>query len=167
MSIYLFTVYLHIFAAFIWLGGMLFLAFVLAPISRKIEPLSLRGNLLKTIGTRFRLVGWICIIVLLITGVINIFNRGMSHEIFLPSQLFGTEFGKTLTIKLTLVFLMIILSIVHDFFVGPRMTALMQESSKGNSNSELQKLRWQVSWLARLNTVFAILLIYFAAKLAR
>ncbi|MBI3599768.1 MAG: DUF4149 domain-containing protein [Nitrospinae bacterium] len=194
MSLYLFTVYLHIFAAFIWLGGMLFLAFVLAPVSRNIEPLSLRGSLLKTIGTRFRLVGWICIIVLLITGLLNIFNRGMSHEIFFPSQLFGTEFGKTLAIKLTLVFLMIILSIVHDFFVGPRMTALMQNLKEQNPPSppfkppplsppseggekgevkggmgleELQKLRWQVSWLARLNTIFAILLIYFAAKLAR
>jgi uncharacterized membrane protein len=158
---------------------MLFLAFVLAPVSRKIEPMSLRGSLLKTIGTRFRLVGWICIIILLITGVFNIFNRGMSHEIFLPSQLFGTEFGKTLAIKLTLVFLMIILSIVHDFFVGPRMTALMQNVKEQNPPSppfikggmggleELQKLRWQVSWLARLNTVFAILLIYFAVKLAR
>lgn len=167
MSFYLFIVYLHIFAAFVWLGGMLFLAFVLAPISRKIEPLSLRGSLLMTIGTRFRLVGWICIVILIVTGFLNIFNRDMSHEIFLPSQLFGTEFGKTLVVKLTLVFLMVILSIIHDFFVGPRMTTLMQESAKGNANSELQNLRWYVSWLARLNTAFAVLLIYFAAKLAR
>jgi len=167
MSLYLFTVYIHIFAAFVWLGGMLFLAFVLAPVSRKIDPPSLRGNLLKVIGTRFRIVGWICIVTLIITGFLNIFNRGMTHEIFLPEQMFGTEFGRTLAMKLTVVTLMVILSIVHDFFVGPRMTALLQNSKPGEQNPELQKMRWQVSWLARLNTVFAVLVIFFAAKLAR
>lgn len=167
MDFYLFIVWIHIIAAFIWLGGMLFLAIILAPISRKIEPLSLRGNLLNAIGTRFRFVGWICITVLIITGVLNIFNRGMTYEIFLPSQLFGTEFGTTLAVKLILVILMIILSSIHDFIVGPRMTVLMQNMKDGNSNLELQKLRRLVSWLARLNTIFAILLILFAVKLAR
>jgi len=91
----------------------------------------------------------------------------MTHEIFLPEQMFGTEFGKTLSLKLIVVTLMIILSIVHDFFVGPRMTALLQNSKPGEQNPELQKMRWQVSWLARLNTVFAVLVIFLAAKLAR
>jgi len=167
MNFYLFTVYIHMLAAFIWLGGMLFLALVLAPVSRKIDPPSLRGNLLKVIGARFRIVGWICIVTLIITGFLNIFNRGMTHEIFLPEQIFGTEFGRTLLLKLIVVTLMIILSTIHDFFVGPRMTALLQNSKTGEQNSELQKMRWQVSWLARLNTVFAVLVIFFAAKLAR
>lgn len=167
MDFYLFIVWIHIIAAFIWLGGMLFLAIVLAPISRKIEPLSLRGNLLNVIGTRFRLVGWICITVLLITGVLNIYNRGMTYEIFLPSQMFGTEFGRTLAMKLIIVISMIILSSIHDFIVGPRMTVLMQNMKGDNPNLELQKLRRLVSWVARLNTGFAILLIFLAVKLAR
>lgn len=166
MNFYLFIVWLHILAAFVWLGGMLFTAFVLAPISRKIEPISLRGNLLKAIGARFRLIGWICIAVLLVTGVLNIFNRGMIHELLLPSQLISTEFGRTLAIKLILVTTMLILSTVHDFFIGPRLTTLMQDR-EGNSGPELQKLRWQVSWLARLNTILAIFVIFFAVKVAR
>lgn len=175
MGFYLFIVWIHVLAAFIWLGGMLFIALVLAPVSRKIEPLTLRANILKEIGTRFRLVGWICIIILLITGVLNIFNKGMSHTIFLPSQMLLTEFGRILAIKLTFVFLMIILSFIHDFFIGPRLTALMQGIKQNNSNlavskdtlTELQKLRWQVSWLARLNTLFGLVIIFLAANLAR
>ena len=175
MGFYLFIVWIHVLAAFLWIGGMLFIAFVLAPISRKIEPLTLRANILKEIGTRFRLIGWICIIILLITGVLNIFNKGMSHTIFLPSQLFGTEFGRILALKLTFIFLMITLSIIHDFFLGPRLTALMQSIKQNNSSlavskvtlSELQKLRWQVSWLARINTIFGIVIIFLAINLAR
>jgi len=43
----------------------------------------------------------------------------------------------------------------------------LQNSKPGEQNPELQKMRWQVSWLARLNTVFAVLVIFLAAKLAR
>ena len=47
-------VIVHILAAFVWLGGMLFLGDVGAPVLRRIEPAALRQRLFREIGLRFR-----------------------------------------------------------------------------------------------------------------
>ena len=66
---------MHLLAAFLWLGGMFFLAVVGAPILRRVEPHTLRKELFSRIGEQFRVVGWIAISVLLFTGVGNLYLR--------------------------------------------------------------------------------------------
>ncbi|HEX6062573.1 MAG TPA: DUF4149 domain-containing protein, partial [Longimicrobiales bacterium] len=85
MSAYLLNVTLHIFAALIWLGGMFFLALVGAPALRTVESPHLRAQLFKIIGERFRTVGWVCIAVLLITGLLNLHFRGFLSWTMLSS----------------------------------------------------------------------------------
>lgn len=66
------SVTLHVLAALSWLGGMFFLGLVGAPALRQVEPASLRQALFHAIGLRARTVGWIAIVILLITGPINL-----------------------------------------------------------------------------------------------
>ena len=75
-SWYLINVTLHVLAALIWLGGMFFLGLVGAPVLRGVEPASLRQKLFHDLGLRFRAIGWICIAILLATGVVNLAFRG-------------------------------------------------------------------------------------------
>jgi uncharacterized membrane protein len=77
MSLYWISVSLHVLAALFWLGGMFFLALVGAPLLRKVEPASLRAELFRDLGARFRLAGWIAIAVLLTTGLLNLQLRGL------------------------------------------------------------------------------------------
>ena len=57
VSAYLVSVTLHLLAAVVWIGGLLFIA-IIAPTLRKVEPAELRNELFRQIGERFRLVGW-------------------------------------------------------------------------------------------------------------
>ena len=66
------SVSLHILAACIWVGGMIFLAFVMLPILRQPGFRSVTTPLIQAAGVRFRWVGWMVLGTLVVTGVTNL-----------------------------------------------------------------------------------------------
>ncbi len=111
--------WIHILAAISWVGGMIFVAFIVAPYVRRAFPPAERTPLMAEIGKRFSYLGWSAIAVLIATGIYNTVR-------FLHSwnALLTTNFGHILLAKLSLVGVMILLSIAHDFFLGPRQRNL-------------------------------------------
>src|SRR3989304_763779 len=95
---YYISVTLHLLAALLWLGGTFFLAAVGAPVLRKVEPPELRAELFRKIGVQFRMVGWVSIIVLVITGFANLHYRGLLRGSVLGDPLFWrSRYGQALT----------------------------------------------------------------------
>jgi hypothetical protein len=74
---YYLTVSLHVLAALFWLGGMLFVGAVGAPVLRAVEPPELRQRIFRDLGLRFRAAGWWAIAVLVVTGVLQLRLRGL------------------------------------------------------------------------------------------
>ena len=159
------VVLIHILAAIIWLGGMFFIAIVMVPVLRRLEPPQKRIEVLSATATRFRVVSWITIIVILVTGVLNAINRGVTLQAISTGELFSTYFGKILALKLTLVFAMLVLSAMHDFILGPRLVELLNTSNP-DSFLKVQKNRRYVSWLARITTLLGILVVACAVMLS-
>ena len=60
----------YILSAVVWVGGMLFLALVAVPVARR-QPAAERSALIGALDRRFRVVGWVCIALLLVTGTGN------------------------------------------------------------------------------------------------
>lgn len=161
-AFYHLIVTLHVLAALLWLGGMLFLAAVGAPVLRGVEDPALRQELFRRLGTRFRGVGWASIAVLLVTGVVNLHLRGVLHPDVLGSaEFWATPFGRALGWKLALVGIMLAIQAVHDFIHGPRASQM-----RPGGAGALRMRRW-ASWMARLNGLLGILLVYVAVRLAR
>lgn len=162
-SLYLANVTLHVLAALIWLGGMFFLGLVGAPVLRGVEPPSLRQKLFHELGLRFRTVGWVCIAVLVLTGVVNLAYRGwLQWEGVLASAAFwrsgpGTAFG----IKLAAVVVMLGLSAIHDFHLGPAAGRLEPGSP------EALAFRRRAARLARFNAIVGFVLLIAAVRLVR
>jgi len=103
--------WVHVLAAVTWLGGMLFLALVLVPATRRLENPGVRAQLMHLTGVRFRTVGWIALALLVATGIGNL----LVYPAFLSKG--------SLHLKLALVLLALGLSVVHDFVLGPRAGA--------------------------------------------
>lgn len=162
MSLYLVNVSIHVFAALIWLGGMFFFALVGAPVLRNIEPAHLRAQLFKMLGERFRTVGWICIAILLITGVLNLRFRGyLSADILLTSSFWATSYGRTLMTKLLTVLGMLTIQCVHDFHHGPA-------ASRATPGTELAlRMRRKAALLARVSAILGVVVVLAAVSLAR
>lgn len=162
MSFYHLNVTVHLLAALLWLGGMFFLAAVGAPVLRKVEDPALRSRLFRALGVQFRWVGWICIAVLLVTGVGNLHFRGlMSWEILGDPSFWSGTYGRALGWKLAAVTVMVVVSAVHDFWLGPKAGELRAGSA------EARRARRWASWLARVNALVGILLVFVAVRLAR
>lgn len=141
----LFLRWLHVLAAITWIGGMLFLALVLVPVTRRLEDHALRTRLTQAVGMRFRAVGWIALGVLVATGLANLW--------LYPSLLTAARFQW----KLGLVALTLVLSVVHDFVLGPRAGA------PGAAPS----IRLRASWLARINVAVVLVIVLLGLSLLR
>ena len=135
--------WIHVVSAITWVGGMLFVALVLVPMTRRLEDPVLRRRLVQEAGRRFRTVGWVALGLLIATGLANLWLD--------PFLLRSPRFHA----KLSLVVLALILSIVHDFVVGPRAGAPDADPS----------LRVRASWLARLNTLVALAIVLLGLSL--
>ncbi len=154
---------IHVLAALLWLGGMLFLGVVGAPVLRAIEPPALRQRLFHQLGLRFRSVGWLAITALVTTGVLMLRARGLLHwsGVLGSADFWRTAFGTTLAAKLAAVVTMVVVSAVHDFLLGPAAG----RATPGSPSAVA--LRRRAALLARANALVGILLVFVAVRLAR
>ncbi len=129
--------WLHLLAAVTWIGGMLFIALVLVPVTRRLTDPALRVRLIQESGRRFRAVGWAALALLVLTGLASLALR--------PYLLATARFQW----KLGLVALALGLSAVHDFVLGPWA---------GRPGAD-PALRRQVSWLARANLLVVLVVV--------
>ncbi len=159
---YTLNVTIHLLAAILWLGGMFFFAAVGAPVLRRIEPKELRARLFRELGEGFRLVGWIAIAVLLVTGVVNLHYRGLLSWAALGDPRFwSSAYGVTLAWKLVSVGVMVAASAVHDFVLGPRASRLDPGSE------EAVRARRHAALIARVNAIVGVGLVLAAVQLSR
>ena len=162
--LYLVSVWLHIIAAVAWVGGMLFLVAVLVPLLRTPAMKPQAAALFHAVGTRFRPVGWIALVTLVITGIFNVTMRGYSVGQLFRGEAFAGRWGTTLALKLAFVTLIVAMSAVHDFWLGPRATRLAQEDAPA---SVREKWRRVASWMGRTTFLLALAVIALAVTLVR
>lgn len=161
--LYYVNVTIHVLAAMLWLGGMLFLGVVGAPVLREIEPPQLRQRLFHDLGVRFRRTGWIAVAVLVVTGVLNLHYRGWLHwqGVLGSATFWRTGVGEALALKLVAVAAMLVCSAIHDFVLGPRAGQAAPGSPAALA------FRRRAAWLARVNALIGVILVVAAVRLAR
>lgn len=131
-------------AAVTWLGGMLFVALVLLPVTRRVQDPHLRVHLISQAGKRFRTVGWIALGLLVATGLAILSRR--------PWLLRAPAFQ----MKAALVVIALGVSALHDFVLGPRV---------GRLPPGVTAPRRRVSWLARINVLIVLTIVLLGLSL--
>ena len=143
------VMWFHVTAAMFWIGGTLFFAWVVIP--------SLKGDLnqgdktalISRIGKRFRMCGWISLAILLFTGPLRLYQKGIPLH----------SYGVVLQVKLSLVFAMVLLTLVHDFILGPKSIAMSRAGVVSNA------FQTGVRWTARLNLLIGLAIVLSAVFL--
>lgn len=124
-------------------------------------------EVLSSTAIRFRIINWIDILVLLVTGLLNAVNWGVKMDMISTGDFFSSYFGKILTVKKILVFAMSILSAIHDLILGHKMIDVMTNSSSNpDSIHRLKNYRRYISWLARANAILGIIIVACAVMLS-
>jgi putative copper resistance protein D len=152
------NVWLHILAAVIWIGGMLFLSLIAVPVLRRIDAPLLRRDLFRAMARRFRRLVWICVAVLVPTGIANVMYYGNTAA--------GSPYMKVLHIKLGLVAFLVIMGLLHDFVIGPRAARAMSRDGLPPTGSDLLMVTL-APWIGRFNLLLGIVILMLAAALTR
>ena len=150
---------LHVLAAVVWIGGMVFLSLVLVPVVKREPFVAQRGLLIKTAGGRFRALVWGSVFVLLATGPLLALNRNLPLES-------PTAWPSVLSVKVALVALLLALTAAHDFWLGPRLGEILRKPDASRSDHERRLVSW-VSWLPRISLLLALVVLAAAVALAR
>ncbi|MEX1254649.1 MAG: DUF4149 domain-containing protein [Dehalococcoidia bacterium] len=148
--------WLHILAATIWVGPQFFLFIAAVPAVRTIEDARQRAQVMRVITTRFGYLGWGALAVLVITGIANVYEQDVDLDI-----LFDLNWGIIFQVKMTLLIVVVLLTAVHSFVIGPRM---LQMSESVADEAQLASMR-RVSMMISGSILLLSLAILFCAAL--
>lgn len=163
---YFISVWIHILAAAIWTGGLIYTAAVAVPFALT-HPADERQRILRGLGRRFRWIGWSSIVVLFITGLGNLMLRlsPIKPSQILNGELFDPQKVEQLIAiwlpwKLMLIAFMIMLMAFHDItsIRAAKHYDGALDSAPGNRLG---------SRAAALATLLAILVLYVSVRLVR
>ncbi len=133
-----FFLWFHVLLATFWVGGMIFLSLVIAPY---IKDKPFRNEAFQEVGKKFSLYGtMVTLSLLLITGLVNAY------------LLHGGLERRSIKEKLSLFFIIVVVSLVHDLWAGKK--ALYSE-----------KHRQWAKWLGIINLILGLAMVYMGVRI--
>ncbi len=163
MTVYLISIWLHILAAATWIGAMVFFAAVVVPLLRRDELRAHAPMLIRSMGARYRVLGWISLVVLIVTGVANLYFRGISVAVLSEARFFAQGFGKWLAWKLALVLVVLVLTVLHEVVVGKGALNAFQHGNQ----TRAERARRAASWIGRTTMLVSLAIVWFAVLMVR
>lgn len=139
----------HLLGAITWIGGLIFISLIMAPVLRMELAQPERSRLIQAVGQRFRFVEAIAFAFLLASGIYKIVQLGADFDWL------GSAPGRILLVKLTLVATVLILSVMHGYVWGP---AVARARENGDIPVAAQLTRRVIFW-ARAELVLALVIV--------
>jgi len=163
---YFLNVWIHILAAAVWTGGLIYTAAVAVPFALT-HPVDERQRILRGLARRFRWIGWGSMVVLFLTGLGNLtlrlspisLSQIFNGDVFDPQKV-EQLIAIWLPWKLMLVLLMIVLMAFHD--ITSIQAAKKYEGSPNSAPGNRLGSR-----AAALATLIAIAVLYVSVRLVR
>ncbi len=150
------TPWLHILAVTVWVGPQFFLFIAALPAIRTIEDRQTRARVMRIIVTRFGWLAWAAMLVIVLSGISNLFQVGADTPLNWASAN-DFRYGRIFAEKMVFVGIAVVLTAVHTFVVGPRQLALAEQMEADPAEaSRLRRISIAISSVALLASVLAI-----------
>ena len=159
MMVSLLVLWIHVLSAIFWVGGMLFLTVVLAPVLRSESGKPETYAFFKKVARRFRNGVWVAILFLVLTGTVLLANQ-VSFGIPLR------QWPNVVLIKLALVFVLIVFAGLHDLVIGPRAGVLKKKPPTFLTTGERTLLTLS-PWFARSILVLGVAVVMTGTAISR
>ena len=142
---------------------MMFYAIVLVPYMRKNHSREEYVVILNKIGQQFRLLGWICLVTIAITGAI-LSDIISGWELFATANGHSQKPASTIAWKMVGGFVIFIIAALHDFKLGPK--AINAWNEEPNSDSA-NKLRGKMTLYGRINLILSMIVFWLGVTVLR
>jgi uncharacterized membrane protein len=160
------NVWLHILAAAVWTGGLIYTGAVVVPFALTHEPEE-RQRILRGAARRFRPIAWTSLVILLMTGVGNLMLRLspvslkqiLNGDVFDPAKV-ETLIATWLPWKLMLIVVMVALMAYHD------LTSI-QAAKQYEGSRDRAPGRRAGTTAAAAATLVTLLVLYVSVRLVR
>lgn len=165
MNLPLLSNYLHILAMSAWVGGMFYIMLVEVPVLRKKMNASDFSINMALLGKRFQKVGWILLILLLVTGLSNIML-----EDSIADMMRNENYSKSIAVKMILFMLMLINTAMHTFYLGPKMSTIAEKSLTEESDevsAEYAKLKKRSMISSGFSLLLSLVIVYYGLIASR
>ena len=149
--------WIHIIAATIWVGPQVFLFVAAVPAVRTVEDAQVRARIMRVLTTRFVYLAWGAMLVLVITGIGNLFEHNLEVDV-----LFDLNYGRILEVKIALVIATVALTALHSFVIGPRLLRLQESVA---DEAQIASTRRSSIIISASNLVLALGILFAAALL--
>jgi copper resistance protein D len=154
---------LHLIAAAVWAGGMVFLGIAVGA-ARKTLADRERITLFRQLGRRFLIVGGAAMALLIATGSSMAADRLASF-----GDLFDTDYGKRLAEKLGLVVVVIALTAFHTLVQGPALSRLREQALERPGDpgvaAAIRRKAARAGIVSMLNLLATLAILVLAARL--
>ena len=162
------AVAVHIVSAVVWLGGMLFLVMVMLPIARQAmrsEVPAAGLEILKDAANRFLPVAWTAMILLGLSGGYLAWEHwGIRPDVFFSDS---GRFMQILQVKTGLFMMVVLLSLIHDFWLGPKILEKLDAARAAGEVLPQSLGRKVVRMTAGVNLLAAVTILVLAVWLIR
>lgn len=160
-----FVLWLHLLAVSIWIGPQVFMFVAAIPAMRTIEDVHERARLTRIIVTRFGYLGLGALVVIVVTGIINIYQvDGYSASELIKGDP-EIRWTRIFWEKMVVVGVAVALTLIHVLFVGPRQLDLADRADADPSEARnIRRLSIAISSIGLLASLAALFL---GAELAR
>ena len=144
--------FLHLGAAALWIGGMMFIAVIYLPVLKS-KPWQQQTASLLTTLPRFSPLAITGVVLMGLSGPLNAATRLLSWD-----QLFTTAYGLTLIIKILLVVAMLLTSAVHVLLLRPHLAKdfktyqVATEAAQSSEDKPVDRAPIPVAQVKRLET---------------
>lgn len=149
------TPWIHILAVSVWVGPQFFLFMAAVPAIRTIEDAAVRARVMRTLVARFGWMAWAAMLVIVLSGISNMFQAGEDAPFDLSD--FDFRWANIFRDKMIIVGVTVLLTAVHTFVTGPRQLRLADKmEADPKEAARLRRISMAVSGLALLGSIIAV-----------
>ena len=146
-------------AAATWVGSQVFMFAAVVPALRTLDEAA-RHRAVLVLNRRFAWLGWGALAILVLTGISNVIDRQRDTDLVFN---YDFRYAWIFVVKLALVAVVIALTAIHTYVVGPRLLAL-QERGQATA-ADLGRARRQSIRLSVLNLLAGVAILFLVTLL--
>jgi uncharacterized membrane protein len=159
------VLWLHLLAVTVWIGPQIFMFAAAIPAVRTVEDIHERTRIMRILVTRFGNLTLIALVVIIVTGVINIYQVDGYSAADLISGDANIRWTRIFWEKMVMVGVAVALTAIHVMFVGPRQLDLADRADA--DPSEVRNVRRLSITISVIGLLASIVALYLGATLAR